>query len=361
MVAVGGFDMSYTLVRCRHCGFYFANQLADAVTFNKYYQFVSKYDVLSLLSAVDQERINLAVRFLEAHIDKNINILDIGCGSGAFLGSLKRKGWLNLQGLDPAPNASKIASELYEVQGIKLGTLANAHDVLNLQKIDLVCFMSVLEHLPNLKLDLAQFLAKLPLGCKILIEVPAIEFFPNQKCEPFGEFSLEHIQFFDLSSLKNLMSSLGAESVALELIDLPSVASGAILGLFEWRGREAANQNFTLTQINLMDRYIEQSHQQLILALKKIPAGPLILFGAGSHSARLLGYLEKIPKCEVNSIVDSNPNLVGKQMGRWTVKSTETINATPQIPVLVSSFRSQNAIASQLKESVNNPIVLMYE
>lgn len=157
------------------------------------------------------------------------------------------------------------------------------------------------------------------------------------------------------------MSSLGAKTVAIELIDLPIVASGAILGLFEWNGRETGNLDFSFTQSNLMHRYIEQSHQYLNLALNKIPNGPLIVFGAGSHTARLLSHLENSTRSEVISIIDSNTNLIGKKMGRWTVSSIDTICKTPEIPVLVSSFRSQNSIAARLKEFVTNPIILMYE
>ena len=44
MAAVGGFDMSYTVVRCTHCGFHYARELANQATFSAYYQAVSKYD-----------------------------------------------------------------------------------------------------------------------------------------------------------------------------------------------------------------------------------------------------------------------------------------------------------------------------
>lgn len=361
MATVGGFDMSYKIAHCLNCGFHYARNLPESSTYSAYYQSVSKYDVQSKLSAVDQQRIDLTVHFLEGRVDKHAKIVDLGCGNGGLLAGLQKNGWQNLQGLDPAPNSAQLARTIYGVLDIARGTLSEAHDVLNLQEVDVVCIMSVLEHLPNLRQDLEQLFANLPIGCKILLEVPAIEFFPSLNFEPFGEFSLEHIQFFDLQSISNLMSSLGAKTVAIELIDLPIVASGAILGLFEWNGRETGNLDFSFTQSNLMHRYIEQSHQYLNLALNKIPNGPLIVFGAGSHTARLLSHLENSTRSEVISIIDSNTNLIGKKMGRWTVSSIDTICKTPEIPVLVSSFRSQNSIAARLKEFVTNPIILMYE
>lgn len=360
MAAVGGFDMSYTVVRCKHCGFHYAKQLADSATFHAYYQSVSKYDARGDLPPVDQARVEATVRFLRGRVEKCACIADLGCGYGALLGGLQKAGWQQLQGLDPAPNAAQCALEMFGVRGIRRGVMSEAHEVLHLQGLDLVCIMSVLEHLPQLKQDMAGLLSKLRPGCKVLVEVPAIEFFLNPNSEPFGEFSLEHIQFFDAPSLNNLMRSLGAEPLALELLDLPMVASGSMLGLFEWNGSTPASPIYSHPHTDTLVTYIAQSKRQLVRALQQVPAGPLIVYGAGSHTARLLAHLERKPCCTVHGIVDSNPNLVGKRMGRWTVQPPSSIHSTPDIPVLVSSFRSQNAIASDLKKSVTNPLVLMY-
>ena len=361
MAAVGGFDMSNTVVRCGHCGFYYAKQLPDSATFSAYYESVSKYDAPGALPPVDQARVDATVRFLDGRVAKTARIADLGCGYGALLGGLQNAGWQYLQGLDPAPNAAHCALEMFGVRDIRRGMMSEAHVVLNLQEMDMVCIMCVLEHLPHLKQDLAQLLSKLRPGCKVLLEVPAIEFFSNPKTEPFGEFSLEHIQFFDAPSLTNLMHSLGAERLALELLDLPMVASGSILGMFEWSGKVPTKPTYFRPQTGTLVTYIKQSQQLLDLALQRVPSGPLIIYGAGSHTARLLAHLEKIPDCAIHSIVDSNPNLAGKKMGLWTVQSPSSIQAAPSVPVLVSSFRSQNAIANHLKTFASNPLVLMYD
>jgi hypothetical protein len=59
--------------------------------------------------------------------------------------------------------------------------------------------------------------------------------------------------------------------------------------------------------------------------------------------------------------VDNNANLIGKKIGKWFVQPTSIIADYPKIPVLVSSFRSQNAIAAALQETAPNPIILMYQ
>lgn len=352
--------MSYKVMRCCNCGFYYAQQLADADTFRAYYQSVSKYDTPVSVVPVDRARVDAAVSFLEKHIGKSERIADLGCGYGALLGGLQAAGWQYLQGLDPAPNAAVCALKMFGLHNIHRGLMAEAHTVLDLQSVDLVCIMCVLEHLPQVHQDMAKLLVRLRPGCKILLEVPAIECFQQPDCEPFGEFSLEHIQFFDTTSLANLMHSLGARQLALELLDLPMVASGSMFGLFEWGGSIPDETIFQRSEFDGMQSYIEASQHQLGLALQRIPAGPVIVYGAGSHTARLLAHLERIPGCEVQGIVDSNPNLEGKHMGRWTVRAPSTILETPEVAVLVSSFRSQETIAAHLRKTAPNPLVLLY-
>jgi SAM-dependent methyltransferase len=361
MAAVGGFDMSYKVVRCGNCGFHYSRQLPDADTFSAYYQSVSKYDAPESVSPVDQIRIEATVRFLEGQIGKGEQIADLGCGYGALLGGLQSAGWMHLQGLDPAPNAGECAMKMFGVRNIQRGQLSQAHTLLDLHSVDLVCIMCVLEHLPQLRQDMANLLQSLRPGCKILLEVPAIECFLQPSFEPFGEFSLEHIQFFDSDSLTNLMQSLGARLISLKLLNLPEVSSGDVLGLFEWSGSIPQKPVFQRSVGEAMNTYIDASQLQLEHALKRVPIGPLIVYGAGSHTARLLAHLERIPGCEVRGIVDSNPNLEGKRMGRWTVRAPSSIKETPDIAVLVSSYRSQEAIAAHLRDTVPNHLVLLYQ
>ena len=47
-------------------------------------------------------------------------------------------------------------------------------------------------------------------------------------------------------------------------------------------------------------------------------------------------------------------------MGRWTVRAPSSIHETPDVAVLVSSFRSQEAIAVHLRKTAPNPIVKLY-
>ena len=360
MAPIGGFDMSYSIGRCGHCGFHFAHRLPDAATYGRYYRTVSKYDAPGITSAVDQARIDATVQFCEQHIGRNAVIADLGCGYGALLGGFHSAGWKCLHGIDPAPMSAKCALERYGLTNIHQATIAQAHEALNLAEVDLVCCMAVLEHLPDLRQNLTDLLQKLRIGCKVLVEVPPIECFSATDNEPHGELSLEHIQFFSQASLRNLFNSLGASTVAIELRPLPMVASGSLFGLFEWGGVPSTPTPFEAESGEAFSSYVAESSRQMKAALSRIPEGPLIIFGAGSHTARLLPQLERKTGCDVVAIVDNNPNLTGKTMGRWVIKEKGWVSKSPSVPILVSSFRAQSAIAESLRVSVKNPLILLY-
>jgi SAM-dependent methyltransferase len=360
MTPIGGLDMSYTIGRCDHCGFHYAQQLADDASFARYYQSVSKYDVASKISAIDQARIDAAIAICERQVPKGDMVVDLGCGYGALLGCMGRDGWTNLHGVDPAPNSAQRAKELFGLTSIHLGTMDSAHEVVALEQADLVCVMAVLEHLPNLRVDMQALLARLRPGCRILIEVPALDLFKAQGAEPFGEFSLEHIQFFSAASLRNFFSELGASTLAMETVELPTLRSGGLFGLFENTGSGRATGLQQREDDSVFNAYVQGSHATLHAALARVPQAPLVIYGAGSHTARLIPELEKTHAQHILAIVDGNTNLIGKPMGHWTIQSPETLADIPHAAVLVSSFRSQNEIAVNLAKRFSNAVVLMY-
>lgn len=360
MSTVGGFDMSYTIGQCTSCGFHFAHRLADGGTYKNYYQTASKYDVADEVSQIDKTRIDYSVKFCERLVGSGEMIVDLGCSFGAMLSALRKAGWSNLHGVDPAPNSANRAKELFDIDSIHCATMAQAHTVVPLDQADVVCFMAVLEHLPNLRADLSELLKKLKPGCKVLVEVPAVGYFSAEKNEPFGEFSLEHIQFFTEVSLKNLFESLGWKSEKMESLALPLVGSGSIFGLFLRSKSFSLNPLLDVESGLALRQYVAGSSLVLKNALQRIPTGPILIYGAGSHSARLIPHLERMPDVTIVAVVDSNPNLQGKKIGQWTIETPSLIEATPELPVLVSSFRSQREIASILQSRYPNPLVLMY-
>lgn len=263
-----------------------------------------------------------------------------------------------MHGLDPAPAS---AASL-QIGPVLQGTISDAATRLPLGDMDLVCLTGVLEHLPELRQDMARLTASLAPHARILIEVPALERFVRVQMEPFGEFSLEHLQYFSRASLIRLMAGIGYSPLATEIVSLQG-ACDSLFGLF---GRTGALSHAPEggEPVDDMLRYIETSSRQMTEALASVAAAPglFALYGAGSHSARLMPMLEDKGLLErVSCVVDGNPNLQGKKLGAFPVLSPETLGSMPDLPVLVSSFHAQAAIAQSLRSmNPQRPLLLLY-
>jgi SAM-dependent methyltransferase len=83
-----------------------------------------------------------SVRFLRA--DQRGDLIDVGCGTGAFLHRMRAFGWKVL-GIEPDDDAVEAAREVYGLPVIK-GTMESAH--LKPRSADAITLHHVIEHVP---------------------------------------------------------------------------------------------------------------------------------------------------------------------------------------------------------------------
>lgn len=365
LAPIGGLDMSYRVAACAACGFSFADRLPPDADYARYYRELSKYDQIAsaaAVPAVDRQRAAALVEFCRPHLRGDAAVADLGCGAGVLLSAFRDAGWTRLHGLDPAPAAPAQARRLFGLEAVKSGVLAEAAAVLPLAELDLVCLTGVLEHLPALREDLARLVAALAPGTRLLVEVPALERFCAAPCEPFGEFSLEHIQYFSQASLAQLLASLGARRIDSCLLDLPAGTTDSLVGLFEIGA--GARAGVASAGPAPLDDYLAMSCKGMRAALERLdapPDAPWLVYGAGSHSARLLPILAARGLAgRIRGVVDGNANLHGQPIGRWRVEAPETIGREPACTVLISSFRAQRSIAHAVAARWPNPLLKLY-
>ena len=299
-------------------------------------------------------------RFAKVTWEKTLRSHDLGCGAGVLLDAFRRAGWMRLSGIDPAPNAAEQARTLFGLRDVHSGTLQKAGEKIDLPRMRLVCLTGVLEHLPDLRQDLGNLTRQLSHEAMILVEVPALERFLALQIEPFGEFSLEHLQYFSAASLTRLFESVGYRTVALTLLALPAGTTDSLMALFARRGTRA---QVPATAPDI-DEYVRRSTSALDAALARIDACQakrIAIYGAGSHTARLLPRMLEFERgARVTKLVDSNPNLRGKSMGGFRIEAPESLDDDREAAILISSFRSQEAIAQILAKRFPNPLLRLY-
>lgn len=170
---------SFDVFSCKSCGGKFTQEIPVESEIGKYYQsedYISHTDtnkgiVNSLYQLVRNYTLGSKMNLVKKETGKNSGkILDIGCGTGAFLKTMKDAGWETL-GLEPDERARKIAWGKNNIETefpdhlFQLGEGA----------FDVVSMWHVLEHVHELHPYLEKIFSTLKKDGILLIAVPNFE------------------------------------------------------------------------------------------------------------------------------------------------------------------------------------------
>jgi len=344
----------YDVVSCRQCGFVFASGIPSKADFDTYYEKLSKYEFSHRSGRVAGDYLSYyqkVVDFLEPFIvDKETEILDMGCSTGALLSVFKERGYSRLLGVDPSPSCVKSVKDLYGIDSV-LGNIDNLHSE---AKFDLVILSAVLEHLVDIRSAIFKIRDMLTDRGLLFIEVPDAENFVFHLSAPFQQFSVEHINYFSREALKNLLSVCSFELVKTRQnkISLNSIIEPDIFMLARRGGRfdgqivkdeisESAIRNYIIASSE-EDLVVKKSLQKKLAGIDKI-----IVWGAGTHTQRLLN--SGLDLSKILFFVDSNASYVGKKLNGIIIKSPNEIR-DKTIPILISTRVYQGEITKHIKK-----------
>lgn len=131
---------------------YISHTDADTTLTDKLYQRVKKYSL--------RKKVALIGRYLK----KDNSLLDIGAGTGDFLVAAKEAGW-GIKGVEPSVAARKRAED----KGIELKADL---ELLKHEKFGVITLWHVLEHLPDLELQISKIVTHLEEEATLIIAVP---------------------------------------------------------------------------------------------------------------------------------------------------------------------------------------------
>lgn len=145
---------TYSLVDCANCTLRFTQDTPEQSQISKYYKsenYISHSDTQKGLinrlyhrvrNTTLQNKRRLIVN--ETGMDKG-SVLDIGCGTGAFLHTMEQKGW-TVTGLEPDEQARAKALALYRIKPAEIGAVFT----LPAAQYDAITMWHVLEHVHQL-------------------------------------------------------------------------------------------------------------------------------------------------------------------------------------------------------------------
>lgn len=188
---------------CSHCEFWFgaprprAEQLAD------YYRTVygqrRTWATSAPYLAIMRRRARAQTSFIQPRRHRIRTAIDIGCGVGALVASLARRG-VEAVGFDSDANAIATGREVFGAN-IHQG---HVEQVEGDQHHDLLCLSHVVEHFADPVADLHQLLAVVRPGAFLFIEVPQCNPWMFDRRVP----TESHLGFFTLRSLNVLARRL---------------------------------------------------------------------------------------------------------------------------------------------------------
>jgi SAM-dependent methyltransferase len=213
---------NFSIWHCNDCTARFTQDVPEQDAIGAYYasdNYISHSDtkkgiINSLYHMVRKRTLNSKRRLVINETGKlKGDILDIGCGTGAFLNTMQEAGWA-ITGLEPDDVARKKAAELYNIQPQEPGKLFE----LNAASFNAITMWHVLEHVHELHAYIKQIATLLAPGGKLFIAVPN---YTSKDADIYKEHWAaydvpRHLYHFSPQSMEKLLSIHGLKLASVK-------------------------------------------------------------------------------------------------------------------------------------------------
>lgn len=165
----------FAVISCNQCGFLLTQDVPDQNNIGKYYQsqnYISHSDTnqglfFKLYKWVRSFTLAQKKSLIHSFHPERKNLLDVGCGTGYFLHSMKSAGW-TVTGLEPSETARNIARQQNQIDALDPSEIYTFPE----NKFDVITLWHVLEHVHDLNGYFQQFYKILKPGGYLFIAVP---------------------------------------------------------------------------------------------------------------------------------------------------------------------------------------------
>jgi len=182
---------------------YISHTDSSKTLIDKIYQFVKKYAI--------QNKVRL-IRNLSLNNNKEIQVLDVGCGTGDFLVACKNN-QMQVVGVEPNKNARSIAESK-----LKNAVFSTIYDLPESQKYDVITLWHVLEHVPDLEKYTIKLKELLKKDGILIIAVPNYKSFDAMYYKEFwAAYDVpRHLWHFSKKSISDLFQKVQLKVVSIK-------------------------------------------------------------------------------------------------------------------------------------------------
>ena len=209
----------FVVWQCGNCSLRFTQDIPDEASIGRYYQsadYISHSNtnkglVNKLYQGVRNYTLDQKANLIISQTVKHGNILDLGAGIGAFLNTMKKKGW-EISGIEPDAGARQQAKNLFNIDLNETNSLNGLPE----KSFDAITLWHVLEHVHQLHTYVEKLRSLLKPDGKLFVAVP------NYKSVDSSIYKLywaaydvpRHLYHFTPKSINNLMAQHGLKVIA---------------------------------------------------------------------------------------------------------------------------------------------------
>ena len=266
------------------------------------------------------------------HIQEK-KIIEIGCGKGEYLDLLTKAGATSVFGIENSLSNMEVAIQNgFHVQ----------HGYLDVEFSNPWPFMfeafavfSFLEHWPDLNTSLRRLQSLLTRDAVGLIEVPNFELILSKKL--YSEFTVDHIYYFDRSTLKRVLELNGFEVDSIECIWHDYILSARV------KKRKPLD---TSGFIHQQQKIVTELHG----FLRHFSPCEVVVWGAGHQSLTVMSLAQLSTR--ISHVIDSahfkqNKYTPGTKL---LIKSPESLKTDAPKAVLIMAAAYSDEVANQVKK-----------
>ena len=266
---------SFAIVKCNNCDFKFTNPRPSADVLDNYYQsenYISHSGKITNpvnlgYKIVRKFTLRKKLNLINSLYKKKGTVLDVGCGTGEFIYTCQKNGWI-VEGVEPNDYARQKANEL-----VNSNLYADFFHVNNKSEYDIITLWHVLEHIPDLNKSLEKLKSMLAKKGRMIVAVPNCDSFDAKYYQQYwAAYDLpRHLYHFTPVTMKKLIKKHGLKLKKV----LPMPFDSYYVSMLSEKYKTGKNNYFKAVKIGYMSNKKAKisdnkfNHSSLIYIIKK--------------------------------------------------------------------------------------------